>query len=537
VRKKQLNPISKQRGYLVILLVIMIIIVGFIGAVVTNIFFSSTFATTAHYQSDLALYLAEAGLEHATHKLLEPTIANRLTCAGYNTTALTNTLGAGAYSVSAGGSPIYASSPTALSGAISAAATSIPVVNTAGYATSGRIMIDSELINYNSITSTSFNSVTRGVDGSTPVAHVTGTSIGQYQCNLTSVAGVPTIAASKGKRSLSDNVQLQEAWVIGDTDPAGNFLTAGDWNNPTEAAWNNVSQNTGAGFNLNGVFFLSYADGWFVGDAGNFIQWNGNIGSVNLITVNPSVNYNSVFCTATNNCHAVGDRSGPKQVILDWDGSNWTRITVKGVSHSTNLKSIHCDSSTDCWAIGDNNGGNVFYHGTGGGTWTGITETLTGYAFNGVFCNAANDCWAVGSNASFGHLTSGTTWANYPTGLPAAQYNSIFCNDTSDCWAVANVNGGKDLFAHWDGFGWSRNASNPTPIANLNAVSCYNKNDCWAAGATSVGNNPAFVHWDGNSWTQFTNISGGAFTSNTTLRGLSLIPISFSPTHWVENFP
>jgi Tfp pilus assembly protein PilX len=529
VRYSQFNSPSSQRGYLMMLAVVMIVIVGFIGAAISNMFFSSTLSTTAHYQSDSALYLAESGLEHATHKLLEPTVANRLTCVGYNTTPLTNTLGSGAYSVTSVGSPNYVSSPTTLSSSLTAATTtSIPVVSTANYQIAGRIMIDSELINYNSISGTSFNNVTRGVDGTSAATHVSGTVVGQYQCNLTSIGGIPNVTTPVGKRSVNDYAQLQEAWTVGDK--ARPNYTFGRWNNPSETTWQN-SSSAGA-FNLTGIAMISYVDGWAVGASSTFLHWNGNTWSA-VATGLAGTNYPSIFCNATNDCHAVGN----SRRFGHWNGSTWTQLTASGSLANTNLLSVNCDSSSDCWAVGDNAGGGKFYSGTGSPVaWVGIAEAgLTAYPYNSVFCNNATDCWATGANATFARK-NGASWANFATGLPAVQYNSVFCNNASDCWVVGKVNGGQDMFAHWNGTVWSRDGSNPTPIANLYSIACSQANDCWAVGSTNAGNNPAFTHWDGTSWTSFTNITGGAFSA-ATLRSISIISPSSAPlSGWSEIF-
>jgi Tfp pilus assembly protein PilX len=528
MRKYQFTTPSSQDGYLVLLLAIMIVIVGFVGAVVTNMFFSSTFSTTSHYNADRALYLAEAGLEHATHKLLEPTVTNRSACAGLSISNVS--LGPGNYTVTSTG-PTFISAPTILNGNLTAATRTITVNSTTGYSSSGRIMIDLELMNYSSITATTFANVTRGVDNTIATTHVTGTPVGQYQCNLTSKGGVPNLVSPAGKRTVAGNTQLQEAWAAGDTAASGNF-TVGQWNVPAEDAWTNPA--IAGGFNINSVFLLSYVDGWFVGAAGNAVKWSGDINTSTAVALPQGVDYFDVYCTATNNCHAVGARSGARQTISDWNGATWTRTIAVGNTRATNLKSVHCDSSTDCWAVGDNNGASDFYQWTGAAPWTGYLNTLTGYPFHGVFCNAANDCWAVGSTAVFGRLTAGTSWVNFATGLPVNTYNGIFCNATDDCWVVGNVNGGKDMFAHWNGTAWSRDASNPTPIANLNAVKCANTQDCWAVGASTAGNNPVFVHWDGTAWTQF---AAAGFPA-ATLRGLSIISPTATPmTNWQENFP
>lgn len=516
--------IIRQQGYLMFVAVLLIIVIGFLGMAVAFMIGNAANSTDAFQLSEQAFDLAMSGSEHATHLLLTPTLANRVNCSGLS---INNTLNTGAYTASSTG-PFYVSSPTTLNGAVTAVATTIPVVSTANYQASGRVMIDNEWINYAYTDATDFLGVTRGVDGSVATTHVSGTPVSQYQCHLTVQGGVPNLNAPINpgdpfaKNTIQNNVQLQDAWAVGNT--ASSKYIYFHWNQPTENTWNNASI-TGSS-SLNSVFALSYADAWSSDAAGNMHHWNGS--SWGTIAITPTVVLQGVFCSSANNCHVVGAAQNNQAYISDWNGVSWTRTTPTGTINKNNLLSVACDSGTNCWAVGDKAGASIFYHWTGAAPWTGITESLSGYTFNSVFCNSAADCWAVGANATFARLTSGTAWVNYATGLPAAPYNGIFCNNTSDCWAVGNVNGGKDLFVHWNGTAWSRDASNPTPAVNLNEVSCANSNDCWAVGASST-----LVHWDGSSWATFTT-SG---LPSTTLNSIAMIGPGSKPlSGWMQNF-
>jgi len=480
--------LKQQQGYLMIVAVLLIMVIGFLGTAVSYMLVGGVNATSSQAKSTQSLYLAESALEQATYNLLNVTIASRSACSGLS---LSSSLGAGAYSLSTTG-PFYVSSPTTLNGALIASATTLTVASTSGYQSSGRIQIDKELMNYASVDSTHFIGVTRGVDGSVAAAHATGAPIGQYQCNLSAQGGVPDLTTPQGKRLLKEGVQLQEAWAVGNSSSSN--LTFLRWNKPTEVDWSNAS--IGGAQDLNGIFMLSYVDGWAVGQAGKFLHWDGSAWS--LTTVSPSIIYQSVYCSASNDCHAVGASSGSSTTIVHWDGSTWSRIIPIGTTAKTALRGVHCDSSNDCWTVGSNTGGGIFYQ-WNGSTWTGVSvSTLTGFTFNGVFCNSSTDCWAVGGNAQFARK-SGTSWAGFATGLPSATYNSVFCNSSTDCWAVGNTQSSEDLIVHWNGTSWSRDTSNPTPIENLTHVVCANSKDCWAVGANAV-----FVHWNGSTWSQFT---------------------------------
>jgi len=453
MRNLTLKTRQSQRGYLIIVAMIIMVVVGFTATILTEIFVGSTRASASHVLSDQALNLAESGLEHITHKLLSPTVALRSPCASLPSSPITNSFGPGAYLITASSGPLYSSNATTLTNLIGATDTTIAVASTTGYAPMGKIMIESESLNYAAITATSFNNVTRGVDGSSAASHPANAPVGQYQCNVVASGGVPNLTTPVGKRTVSSGVELQEAITVGDATTSGNY-TVGRWNNPTEDVWTNPNFTNGS--NLLGVSLLNYADGWIVGNAGAAYKWNGKTTITKAYTLNPNVNYNSVYCTGTNVCHAVGNNytsyviivlPTTSLVIQDWNGTSWSQSSIGGNTAANNLYSVNCSSSSDCWAVGDNAKSNVFYHYTN--AWSGIAQTtVTSFPYRGVFCNSPTDCWAVGATGTFARLTSGTNWTNVSTGVTGV-YNSVYCNSTNDCWAVGNITGGNDLMMHY----------------------------------------------------------------------------------------
>ena len=510
---------QSQQGYLAILAIILIVVIGFIGTAISTMYFGTSLTAANDYQADSALYLAESGIEHGTHALLQPTVANRTACSSLNIGPLY--FGNGAYTVSATNASHFVSAPTQLSASITASATNIPVASTSGYQSTGRIMIDGEFMDYASLSSTSFNNVIRGVDGSIANTHTSGTAIGQYQCNVKANAGVPNLTRINAQRTLTGNIQLQFGLLGGDL--AGSNITLAAWNYGVETTWNNLSSNISNNISLNGSTLLSTVDGWLVGTAGTFLHWNGTNVTAFTSNTGSTVTLNAVHCLAANNCHAVGNKESSNiNAIFDWvGGSQWQEVNLSNVAlnKNTNLMAIHCDSSNDCWAVGSNK---KFFHYDGSG-WTGYKQTLTVASYFGVFCNASNDCWAVGNNNTFARLTAGTTWTSYTTTLPTGRYNAIYCNTSNDCWAVGNASGTQDVFAHWDGSAWTQDLSNPSPSSDLTAVQCQNTNDCWSVGYTKTGNNPVVVHWDGSAWTNFTSMANGALPTGTPLRTIALV--------------
>lgn len=531
---------KKHAGFLAILAAALIVIIGFLGLAIIYMFVGSATSTINYLQASKAFYIAEGGLEKATRYLLRPQLTGttpRIGCSAVSGYAdLTNTsLGSGTFSVT--GTAAYTSAPTSLNGALSAASTSITVFSTANYASSGRIMIDKELINYSSVDATTFLGVTRGVDGSIAASHASGAFVGQYQCALSSVGGIPSAATPTNQRTVSEAIQLQEAWAVGNSS-SSNFRIA-RWNATTaENAWSDKSLASGSNANLMSVSMSSYVDGWAVGASARFLRWNGNTWT--LTTVTPNVTYNGVFCNSSNNCHAVGAANGGSQTILDWNGSSWTRATPGGTTGNIDLESVSCAASNDCWAVGNRAASvKIFYH-WNGSSWTGTSVASfanTSFPFSGISCGSTTDCWAVGGDATFAHYTGGA-WVAVATGLPSTQYNGVFCNNTSDCWAVGNNSSG-DLFVHWNGSSWTRIGPSATvPNANLLSVTCAKtpaggtSNDCWAVGATSGGDNIA--HWDGSSWAR---VGPSASIADVNYNGVTMInPMTQPEAAWQENF-
>ncbi len=525
-----MNTLNNQQGYLTMVTVVLIVVMSFIAVAIAYVFSNNAFSTSNFQAANRALYLADSGFEQATRALFLPDITNRSTCAGLSIT--NSTVGSGTYTVTGAGPFASPATPTTLNGALTSTATTITVVSTAGYQSVGRIMLDRELINYTAVDATHFLNATRGVDSSTAVAHASGTAVGQYQCNLSSSGGVPTLTLPNpgdpgGIRQLTENIQLQEAWTVGNA-PSSNPVIA----RFNEATWSNFSNSLPSSA-LNSIVMLSYSDGWAVGNTQNsaaFItHWNGSNWTLMALSGIPGVNLNGISCTSSNNCYAVGNRNSGGPVILQWNGSTWTQATVNN-SANQNLNGVYCDASNDCWAVGASTGGARFYQ-WNGSTWNGVTNSLSAYPFFGVFCNTSTDCWAVGSTNTFARK-NGATWSDFTTSLPNVNYRGVYCNTPSDCWVVADNSSGA-VYGHWDGSSWTRFGPYASvPNTPLYSIMCANTNDCWAVGNALSGE--VITHWDGSAWSL---IGPSASIPNTNLNGVYVISPNTQPwSNWVESF-
>ncbi|MCX7121084.1 MAG: hypothetical protein NTZ67_04840 [Gammaproteobacteria bacterium] len=513
-----------QGGFLIIAAIVLIVIFAVIGVVATYLLNSDILSATNQLAGAQALGISEAGLEGGAHQLLIPTIASRTACTGItgnaNLTNFTFTGAAGPVTVTGTGPQ----SPTAstLSAAITAAATTIPMTSVVTYATSGRIMIDSELIDYSTISGTSFINVRRGVDSTTAVAHASGAPVGQYQCTLQSLGGVPSLSPAGsvigGGKTTQEAVQLTEAWAVGASTGVIH------WNKPTEKAW--TAATTSISGTINDVFVLSYANAWMVANRLNsttyaIARWNGNAWATTAGPAGTAQNLFGIFCTASNNCEAVG----ASKTALGWNGTTWSTQTVTALPNAQ-LNGVYCVSASNCWAVGNTSGGADTIGQWTGAAWSLSTATGTAANLNSVWCTSAANCWAVGAARTF-VLYNGTSWATQAVAaLPNVAYNSVTCVNSSDCWAVGASSGGS-VTVHWNGTAWARSVI-PSTSTNLNSVSCSNTNNCWAVGVSGTT-----LYWNGNVWTSIANPSG-----STALNSVSIIGPDTQPTSaWQEIFP
>src|SRR3990172_7873266 len=478
---------GNKNGVSIIAAVFIIVILAFMGVIFVTLIGTGSFTSVNEMQSAQALYVAEGGLESAVISLNTSTLGNRIACANVTGDAnLTDEpLGQGQFRVTSdAGAPFYpANAATLAAGGINSTDTTINTnAAPAGYASSGRIMIDRELIDYSGISGSSFVGAVRGRDGTTAVSHAKNTRVGQYQCGVTSEGGITTVAAPTARRTVKEGIQLQEGWAAG-----GGGL-------PTD--------------NLNSVYCTSATDCWAVGDAGTIIYWNGT--SWSSITSPTTQNLNEVYCTNANNCWAVGQNNGNDFTFVQWDGAAWTSQLLTDAVNVQDLNGVYCIAANDCWAVGSRNGNNfTFVRRTGAG-WAAqpLTDAANRQNLNDVYCIATtNDCWAVGdlngNNFTFVRRT-GAGWAAQPLTDAANRQNlnDVYCiATTNDCWAVGSRNGNNFTFVRRTGAGW---AAQPLTDAanreNLNDVYCIaTTNDCWAVGDLN-GNNFTFVRRTGAGW-------------------------------------
>ena len=124
--------------------------------------------------------------------------------------------------------PSTSAGTTTLTGAHSASVTTLTVADTTGFPSEGRLIIESEVVSYNSTTSTTFAGVTRGIEGTTAASH-TGSTVTerdlliwgdrQYQdLEMRTFYSTGTVAITNGLTAL---VGTNTVWATN--------VKAGDW--------------------------------------------------------------------------------------------------------------------------------------------------------------------------------------------------------------------------------------------------------------------------------------------------------------------
>jgi len=551
-----MNNHTQQQGFLMIVLAMLITVFALLATSLVHMFMSSVLGSSHQLAASQALYLAEAGLAQGEYVLhsSQPNsgdFSQRLSCTAITGhVSLTNiNLANGQYTVTA---EHYLSQPaTALSTALNASDTTIPVISTVLYAPSGRIRIDNEVLSYLGTTANSFTDVTRGIDSTQATSHNNGTWIAQNQCVLTAVAGIPDLNNFRGKRSLSNiDLQFQTIWTVGKKG------TAYTWDYPVINDW--TDNNNASNKDLKGVSIRTLFDGWAVGkkesNTFNIRRWNASTNPPswdNASILTPSDkkfirDLESVVAVSPQEAWATGQRSqkvGNKRydTILRWNGASWCLLGPGGEitgtpcdirtipttgSSNQDLKSIGAIDTTGDgfanlgFAVGKS-GHILIYNGS---QWLNVVSG-TSEELNGVAIVSSLQAWAVGKKGVILRWQGGA-WS--PEASPTTTHlKSISMLDTTgDGFANFGVAVGKDSRAiFYNGINWSIN--NLPDDREYKGVIALSSNDVWA-----VGKQGHRAHWNGSNWA-IISAGGDELNAIATFKPKT---ITIANNSWRENY-
>ena len=321
-----MNSICNQKGASIIAVIAVMLILAVMGATLISLVTTGSDVSVNQLQSEQALNVVEGGKEYI--------LANR-TFPNYSTQGAITNLGAGNFRVA---TPAYVTpNPIAVGD------TTINVDSTAKFPSSGRIIIDSELIDYTGTTPTSFTGATRGT-GSIATIAFDAASSSNLGDNVTNLTWAHTVTALGSNRILVVGVSIRGTNAVSTVTYAGTPLTlVGAQNETTNdnarvEIWqivapatgaNNIVVDFGVGNNtrfvvgavsLTGVDQTTPIDAAFAGDFGN--------------SLTPTV----AITTVTNNAWVIDTlaaRNAPVATVgadqtQRWNTSIATRITGAG---------------------------------------------------------------------------------------------------------------------------------------------------------------------------------------------------------------
>ena len=242
-------------------------------------------------------------------------------------------------------------------------------------------------------------------------------------------------------------------------------------------------------------------------------------------------------CGSTEVCIAVGveeTATGEQPLAEQWNGVEWTSLTIQGVAKDSFLTSVSCAGAQWCAAVGSSISKRAVQRPLveiwDASSWTIVHPPVPGRAgstagFDSVSCRSATSCTAVGAfarpgvNAQEKPLAEGWDgrfWSIQPTPNPKAengsQLNGLSCSAADACtaggnYAYADVD--NSVFAvRWDGSTWTEQKQ-PNPAGqgfNVDsAVSCTGVDACTSVGSWTDGGDrsePLAESWDGSIWSR-----------------------------------
>src|SRR6266446_6821010 len=283
-----------ERGQFLVAGIVLIVVIALMIAALGYLYVSGESGGALHGQSERAYFAARSGIEYSSGQYFNGSACSSLNNAGVPVggAAVTFTLTPTLYA------PLTLTATTA---ALTAASTTVPVTSTAGYAPYGRLLIDSELINYTSKTGTNLNGLTRGVGGTTAAAHASVATVSQNLCIVSS-----TGTAGNAKRIV------EGALGAGTMASPGALGTMGA---DAMVAYAKGTALTGVGFDNNVYYRL----------------WNSSLSdwgaeqTAQQVSANSSPAFIVVRFARTRNEAIMGVLDGNGQLFIQvWNGRSWT---------------------------------------------------------------------------------------------------------------------------------------------------------------------------------------------------------------------
>lgn len=503
----------KQRGYLMLMMAVMLVIIAGLGMALVQMFQSGINSTTTMVAASNAFNLAEAGIEAGANQLISDTSW----CDGsFQSTATVSGVGEYHYRC------VVNNATTTLSANLSAMATTIPVMSVANLASFGVLSIGSEVIYYEGISGNSLINARRGQNGSSAAAYSSATTVTQNQYMIESEAANPSLTVAPwGRVSLQEVFLLQQGAV---------YYAAGNGGVIFEYTGSNWINRAGGGSNALSIVIPPEPNSTYGYAAGELCTlWtrpnpNGAWSSQAIGGISSAISINGLAFTSNTLGHAVAYNATNKVAYAyTINNGTWTSRSISATTRY-NFRSVSCADASNCWAVGyrPNSSGSsytAFYArwNISNSTWTVTRWTNNTYsAFNNINidCPTASRCMVVFDAGRYFYYNG--SWSGSPSQLSFASgqnFNAVSCPDSNTCMIVGT--GGRWVKCTLS----NSSVSCPNPNAtisgspNLKAVHCISANDCMAVGVGTVA-----YRYNGSQWTPTSAING---TTSYTLNAVS----------------
>lgn len=193
-----------QKGYLLIISLLLVLVIGMLGAVVASLYTNVSKSVAGIAASDQAFFIATSGMESVKFDL----IRNNVACSDINSSNASYTnvpLFSGYYS--ANGTLQYATANLTLPISTSTQ-TTVTINNINNFLPSSILKIEDEILIYFGKSGNNLINALRGIGNSVAKPHSNGAGVTQNVCILTVTAGVPNLSASLGKRIVQSQILL-----------------------------------------------------------------------------------------------------------------------------------------------------------------------------------------------------------------------------------------------------------------------------------------------------------------------------------------
>ncbi len=536
----------KQRGFLLIAAIAMIVVAGFYGVVFTHMLTSGSSSNINYIQAMQSYYIADAGLNRGLYAVNAANVQNspdpvttpdvRMSCGLIGNT----TFGTGQFNIN---TATRMTTRTNLSAALNNSDTNVLVDSTSGFTNNGRIYVGQEAIDYkNRGTCGPTNkpcliNVTRGANGTVASSHNDNTSVRQFACQLTATGSVPSLANPSGSTTLSAATNMEAVFAAGVDN--GRNMTFVHWNTISNNAFSQASSDSSTASNNNDIYGIAAAGPDYILAVGRknqsnlFTLWQWDITNNKWTQLaQPSVdqtnyrqNLHSISAVSEKEAWAVGNVGGSgssrRWTVLRWDGSSWCAMTPGGAcagkeipndGSSGQTKTLRGVSVIDTngdglgdfgFAVGDN--GKILQY--DGSDWTTASSPTTS-RIRSVFVVSTNEAWACGDSGKV-YRWNGSSWSQIRD-FGSQQFFAITALDTTGDghanvgWVVGRQSNAARAYHFTQTSPGSVTWTTHTPTGGANkrlrGVTKRRIGDVWA-----VGNNGRTIHWNGTTWTQITS--------------------------------